>query len=121
MTLRYPYEVRDEKEYFDEIPDEQVPNDMLELAHRIVESKSGQFMPQNFQDGYEIALRELIEKKQAGQPVRVPEWREPPCLINLMDALRRSVEASRAGEKLAAASVPSRRTKAERPTARSRR
>jgi len=121
MTLRYPYEVRDEKEYFDNIADEQVPADMLELAHRIVESKSGQFMPQNFQDGYEIALRELIQKKQAGQPIQVPQWREPARVINLMDALRRSVEASRAGEKPAAPSVTSRRAKAERPTARSRR
>jgi len=113
MTLRYPYEVRDEKEYFDDIADEQVP-DMLELAHRIVESKSGQFMPRNFQDGYEIALRELIQKKQAGQPIQVPDWREPARVINLMDALRRSVEASRAGEKPAAPSVTSRRAKAER-------
>jgi DNA end-binding protein Ku len=115
MTLRYPYEVRSEKEYFDDIPDQQVPDDMLELAHRIVESKSGQFMPQSFEDGYEIALRELIQKKQAGQPIRVPEWRELPRFINLMDALRRSVEASRAGEKPPAPSVAGRRAKADRP------
>jgi DNA end-binding protein Ku len=121
MTLRYPYEVRGEREYFDDIPDEQVPADMLKLAHRIVESKSGQFMPGNFEDGYEIALRQLIEKKQAGLPIRVPEWHEPPRVVNLMDALRRSVEASRAGEKPPASSVSGRRAKAERPTARSRR
>ena len=70
---------------------------------------------------WEIALRELIQKKQAGQPIQVPQWREPARVINLMDALRRSVEASRAGEKPAAPSVTSRRAKAERPTARSRR
>jgi hypothetical protein len=70
-TLRYPYEVRDAKEYFDDVPDEQVPDDMLDLAHRIVESKSGQFAPEAFEDGYEIALRELLHKKQAGQPIRV--------------------------------------------------
>ena len=91
MTLRYPYEVRDEKEYFDNIPDEQIPEDMLALAHRIVESKSGQFTPETFEDGYEIALRELLQKKHAGQPIRVTEWREPARVINLMDALRRSV------------------------------
>jgi DNA end-binding protein Ku len=91
MTLRYSYEVRDEKEYFDDIPDEQVPDDMLALAHRIVESKSGQFTPETFEDGYEIALRELLQKKHAGQPIRVTEWREPARVINLMDALRRSV------------------------------
>jgi hypothetical protein len=90
MTLRYPYEVRDEREYFDDIPDEQIPEDILELAHRIVETKSSQFAPETFEDGYEIALRQLIEKKQAGLPIRVPQWREPPRVVNLMDALRRS-------------------------------
>jgi DNA end-binding protein Ku len=121
MTLRYPYEVRDEKEYFDDIPDEQIPEDMLELAHRIVEGKSGPFAPETFADGYEIAVRELLQKKQAGQPIRVPEWREPARVINLMDALRRSVEASRTGEKPLAPSVTGRRAKAERPKARARR
>jgi len=121
MTLRYPYEVRDPKDYFDGIPDEQVPEDMLDLARRIVETKSRQFAPETFEDGYEIALRELLQKKQAGQPIRVPEWPEPVRVINLMDALRRSVEASRAGEKPSAPSVRGRRAKAERPTARSRR
>src|SRR5947207_3517893 len=70
MTLRYPYEVRSENDYFHDIPDEQVPDDMLELAHRIVESKSGQFMPQDFNDAYEGALKDLIQKKQAGRPIR---------------------------------------------------
>jgi DNA end-binding protein Ku len=68
MTLRYPYEVRDEKEYFDDMPDEQVPEDMLDLAHRIVESKSGQFAPETFEDGYEIALRELIRRNKPVNP-----------------------------------------------------
>jgi DNA end-binding protein Ku len=121
ITLRYAYELRDENDYFEDIPEEQIPDDMLELAHRIVESKSGQFMPQNFDDAYEIALRDLIQKKQAGQPIRAPEWREPARVINLMDALRRSVEASRAGDKQPAPFVSGRRAKAERPTARSRR
>ena len=42
VTLRYPYEVRKEEEYFDDIPDEKVPKDMLELAKHIVESKARQ-------------------------------------------------------------------------------
>jgi non-homologous end joining protein Ku len=45
IMLRYPYEVRDDKDYFDEIPDEKVPKDMLDLAHHIVEGKSGHFTP----------------------------------------------------------------------------
>jgi DNA end-binding protein Ku len=115
LTLRYPYEVRDEKAYFDDIPDEKVPKDMLELADHIVETKSGHFAPQKFQDEYENALKELLEKKQAGQPIERPERREPARVINLMDALRRSLEESGARGKPAAASVKGRRARAERP------
>jgi DNA end-binding protein Ku len=42
ITLRYPYEVRNEAEYFDDIPDEKIPKDMLELASHIVKTKTGQ-------------------------------------------------------------------------------
>jgi Ku protein len=60
MTLRYPYEVRKEEEYFDDIPDEKIPKDMLELASHIVETKSGHFEPEKFEDQYEDALKELL-------------------------------------------------------------
>ena len=113
ITLRYPYEVRDEKEYFDEIPNEKVPKDMLDLAHHIVEGKSGHFAPQKFEDEYETALKELLQKKQAGQPIERPERPEPARVINLMDALRRSVEVGRAGPKPAASSAKGRRAQAD--------
>ena len=66
ITLRYPYEVRKEDEYFEDIPDEKIPKDMLELASHIVETKSGRFEPEKFEDQYEDALKELLKKKQAG-------------------------------------------------------
>src|ERR1700747_3275573 len=66
VTLRYPYEVRKEDEYFDEIEDEKIPKDMADLAAHIVETKAGHFKPQKFQDHYEEALKELLKKKQAG-------------------------------------------------------
>jgi DNA end-binding protein Ku len=97
MTLRYPYEVRKEDEYFDEILDEKIPKDMLELARHIVESKAGHFDPKKFEDQYEDALKELIRKKQSGKPIERPERREPGKVINLMDALRRSVQAEKGG------------------------
>src|SRR6187551_3118224 len=56
MTLRYPYEVRKEDEYFDDIADEKIPKDMLELATHIVASKAGHFKPEKFEDQYEDAL-----------------------------------------------------------------
>jgi DNA end-binding protein Ku len=94
ITLRYPYEVRKEDEYFDDIPDEKIPKDMLELASHIVETKAGHFEPSKFDDRYEDALKDLLKKKQEGKPIERPERREPTNVVNLMEALRRSVEAS---------------------------
>ena len=95
VTLRYPYEVREEDEYFDDIEDEKIPKDMMELASHIVETKSGHFEPEKFEDHYEDALKELLRKKQSGQKIEVPRERAPAQVINLMDALRRSVDAER--------------------------
>jgi DNA end-binding protein Ku len=97
VTLRYPYEVRKEAEYFDDIPDEKIPKDMLELASHIVASKAGHFEPERFEDQYEDALKELLKKKQSGQKIEAPREREPSKVVNLMDALRRSVETERGG------------------------
>ena len=66
--LRYPYEVRDEKEYFDDIQDVKVTKDMLDLAKHIVEQKSAEFDPEKFEDRYEAALIDLINQKRNGVP-----------------------------------------------------
>jgi DNA end-binding protein Ku len=90
--LRYPYEVRDEKDYFDEIQDVKVTKDMLDLAKHIVEKKSAPFVPENFEDHYEAALVDLINKKRAG--VQLPAKAAPKTggnVINLMDALKKSL------------------------------
>ena len=93
--LRYPYEVRDEKEYFDDIPNLKIGKDMMDLAKHIVETKSGHFDPEKFEDHYEAALKELIEKKSKGIKIEAPRERAPAKVINLMDALRRSVKEER--------------------------
>jgi DNA end-binding protein Ku len=97
VTLRYPYEVRNEDEYFDEIEDEKIPKDMMDLASHIVETKAGHFKPEEFEDHYEDALKELLKKKQSGEKIEAPRAREPAKVISLMDALRRSVDAERGG------------------------
>jgi DNA end-binding protein Ku len=97
ITLRYPYEVRKEDEYFDDIEDEKIPKDMADLAAHIVETKAGHFKPEKFQDHYEEALKEVLKKKQAGEKIEIPKQREPAKVISLMDALRRSVQAERGG------------------------
>jgi DNA end-binding protein Ku len=114
-TLRYPYEVRKEDEYFEDIPDEKIPKDMLELASHIVETKSGHFNPEEFEDHYEDALKELLKKKQAGEKIEAPKERAPAKVINLMDALRRSVETERGGAKRQAPSAKARDSQPERP------
>ena len=116
VTLRYPYEVRKEDEYFQDIEDEKIPKDMMELASHIVETKSGHFEPEKFEDQYEDALKELLKKKQAGEKIEAPKERVPAKVINLMDALRRSVEAERGGSaKRQAPSAKARDSQPERP------
>jgi len=122
VTLRYPYEVRKERDYFDEIENERVPKDMLDLAVHIVESKTGKFEPEKFEDRYEEALKELIKKKQKGEKIERPKEAAPSNVINLMDALRESVKAGRGrGERRKAARAhPRAAKKAGRSHARQR-
>src|SRR3954463_11823359 len=90
--LRYPYEVRSEQEYFDDIQDVKITKDMLDLAKHIVEQKSGSFEPEQFEDRYETALIDLINQKRNG--VKTTAKAAPKSggnVINLMDALKRSL------------------------------
>ena len=89
--LRYPYEVRAADEYFDEIQDVKITRDMLDLAKHIVNQRSGRFEPEKFEDHYEAALVELINQKRAGQPIRPKERPRGANVVDLMEALRRSV------------------------------
>jgi DNA end-binding protein Ku len=95
--LRYKNEVRDEADYFDDIPDVKVPKDMRDLAVHILKTKTAKFDPSKFEDRYEGALKKLIAAKQAGKELPAAPAPEPSNVINLMDALRRSVKAERGG------------------------
>jgi DNA end-binding protein Ku len=94
--LRYPYEVRSEKEYFDDVQDVKITKDMLDLAKHIVEQKSGSFEPEEFEDHYETALIDLINKKRNG--IKIAPKAEPKTggnVINLMDALKKSLASEK--------------------------
>jgi DNA end-binding protein Ku len=65
ITLRYPYEVRKEKDYFADIADEKLPKEMLDLAKHIVGTKRGAFQLQKFEDHYEDALRESKTERRS--------------------------------------------------------
>jgi DNA end-binding protein Ku len=95
-TLRYPYEIRDAKEYFDDIPDVKVEPDMLKLAQHILQSKETDFDPSQFVDHYEEAVVAMLKKKQAGIPVaRERSTPRPQNAMNVMEALRLSIAQER--------------------------
>jgi DNA end-binding protein Ku len=108
MLLRYPYEVRNSAEYFDDIQDVKITKDMLDLAKHIVQQKSGHFDPKKFEDHYEAALTELINKKRNGE--RITSVSKPVSndnVISLMDALKRSISGKpAAAEKSSATAKP---------------
>jgi DNA end-binding protein Ku len=124
-TLHYPYEIRGEDSAFEDIPDMQLPAQMVGLAEEIIDRMTGKFEPDKFEDRYENAMIELIRSKQAGQPVKQTKaTTKPSNVVNLMDALKRSIDAGDAKEpakkpKAASAAPKKRAKKATRSQARS--
>jgi DNA end-binding protein Ku len=91
-TLRYPGEVRNATDYFGDLPELTVAPDMLTLAEHILDNKAGDFDPTSFRDRYEEALLAHLKVKQAGVvQQQKPTFATPRQVINLMDALRRSI------------------------------
>jgi DNA end-binding protein Ku len=97
--LRYPYEVRGEKEYFDEIQDVKVTKDMLDLAKHIVNQKTSTFKPEKFEDHYEEALTELINAKRQGKAIGPRPRPRGENVVDLMDALKKSIASEAAAPK----------------------
>jgi DNA end-binding protein Ku len=94
--LRYPYEVRSETEYFEDIQDVKITKDMLDLARHIVEQKSASLEPGQFEDRYEQALIELINQKRNGLGTTAKAApKTTGNVINLMDALKRSLASEK--------------------------
>jgi len=126
-TLRYPYELRDEDEYFGEIKTPKISKDMVELASHILDTKAAHFDPSKFRDEYENALKALVRRKASGKTIKVSEREEKPDnVINLMDALKASLKGKGAAKRRthapASRRTPQRRTakKAHRSAARAR-
>src|SRR6516225_10063503 len=91
-TLRYPYEVRKAEDYFCDLPDLAIAADMRRLAELILDSKAAAFDPTSFRDRYEEALLAHLKAKQAGTvQERRQSFGPPHRVVNLMEALRRSV------------------------------
>jgi DNA end-binding protein Ku len=112
-TLRFPYELRDEDDYFDAIKSPKISRDMIELATHILDSKAAHFDPSKFKDEYETALKALVKRKASGKALKVAAREEKPSnVISLMDALQQSLGKGKAPAKRPAARPASRAAKA---------
>jgi Ku protein len=100
-TLRFPYELRDESEFFDDIKSPKITKDMVELAGHILHTKAAHFDPSKFRDEYENALKALVKRKASGKTIELPEPAEKSSnVVSLMDALKQSLKG-RSGKKSA--------------------
>ena len=118
-TLRFPDEVKKASTTFDNIPVRKADKDMIDMAEELIGKRAGEFHPEKFKDSYTVALRELIEAKQEHRKPRAIEEAPPASnVINLMDALKRSVKGGGAANDDAPAArgrkTPARRAKKPR-------
>ncbi len=111
-TLRYADELRKPDEFFGNIKKANVEEEQLSLAEELIKRKTAKFDPSKFKDQYEVALRELVEAKVRNAPIPQEEPApRAPKVINLMDALRKSIAD---GQKSAAAKKPSQSAESEK-------
>ncbi len=89
--LRAPEDLRDEEPLFDSIPDKPADRQMVEMAKTLIEKMSGKFDPKLFEDRYQSALQTLVEAKLKGVKPKLPKAPRSAEVINLFDALKKSV------------------------------
>jgi DNA end-binding protein Ku len=90
-TMFWPDEIR-EAEFTELEKPAKVSDKELQMASSLIENLTEPFQPENYQDEYREALLEIVEKKVEGQEIEVIEAPEPSKVVDLMDALRTSVE-----------------------------
>ena len=125
VTLRFNHEVRDAAEYFAEIPEMVLPDEMLRLAEHIIETKAADFDPAVLEDHYRNAMVHMLRQKQAH---RAPSHTGPvkpsrENVVSIMDALKRSLAAEGTAPKpgLRRGSAAANKSAAKKSTTRSRR
>jgi DNA end-binding protein Ku len=95
QTLRQPQEVRGQGAYFEDIPENGADKEMLDLALKLIEQKSSKFDPDQYKDRYEEALLQVIKAKIAGEEPVMAAAPARGNVINLMDALKKSLEGEK--------------------------
>ena len=116
-TMRYAEELRAPAEYFASIPKVEIEEDQLDLAEQLIKKKTAKFDPKRYKDGYEVALKELVDAKVNNQPV--PQDEPAPKrakVINLMDALRSSLQTRAASSDDESTPPPTRKVAAKTGT-----
>ncbi len=98
-TLHHNYEVRRGEAYFEDIPDLKIGKELLDLASHIIDTQKAPFEPEKFVDRYQESVLDLIRSKQAGKPARAAHVSRPDNVINLMEALRRSLGPEESSER----------------------
>jgi DNA end-binding protein Ku len=95
-TLRYAAELRNPADYFRDVKTMPISDDSLSLAKELIKRKASKFDPSKFSDGYEVAVKELVDAKLKHAPIPQDEAPAPARgkVINLMDALRKSVSGN---------------------------
>jgi DNA end-binding protein Ku len=93
VMLRYAEELRDPADYFADVPNEKPDKEMVDLAVELIERKAGEFKPEEFENHYHTALRELVDEKMKGHKIRAPHEDATPRgkVVDLMAALRKSI------------------------------
>ena len=93
MMLRYADELRDPAPFFEDVPNEKPDKEMVDLAVELIERKSGKFNPEEFENHYHTALKELVDKKMKGHKIIAPQEERAPRgkVVDLMAALRKSI------------------------------
>jgi DNA end-binding protein Ku len=114
-TLRYSNELRQEKDYFQDLSGVKINEESLELAETLIAKKTAKLDLSKFEDGYEVAVKELVDAKINNLPVPNDEVPEPRGkVVNLMDALRKSLSGADSGSgKRAVAKKPVASVKAD--------
>ena len=111
-TLNFDYEVRSAREAFADVPDIGIKGEMIDLAKHIIATKTGAFHPSDYDDRYDAALTELVQAKMEGRAIKAAKPKPRAKVVELMEALRRSAEASGAKGKTAKSGKAAPRKKA---------
>jgi DNA end-binding protein Ku len=113
-TLRYDNELRKEQDYFRDLKGVEINEESLELAETLIAKKSTKLDLSKFEDGYEVAVKELVEAKVNNMPVPKDEVAEPRGkVVNLMDALRKSLGSADGGSSKGVPKKPAASTKTD--------